>query len=230
MSINLRTMAINNFMQKEKFLNQFNSMYPSAGYMIENEQFTLPDFCKFCSIYGYSYGESTITVDGKIFNLEQGQYFGLGVRDTMTAVAQGKLFIIVRLGYIVPNTIGWVEKQGRLSYIDGCSDSLLVYPARMGDASLNLLYFPPGIEQTFHRHPSIRIGCVIAGEGFREDGDNNTVTSDLTVGMAFCLNEQERHRFKTNRSSLTVVAFHPDGDWGPTDHNHTMLNRTYLDK
>ncbi len=218
-------------MQKEKFLNQFNSMYPSAGYMLNNEEFTLPDFCKFCSIYGYSYGDSKITVDGKVFNLEQGQYFGLGVRDSASVSTKDKLFIVVRLGYIVPNTLGWVEKQGRLSYIDGCSDSLLVYPARMGDASLNLLYFPPGIEQTFHRHPSIRLGCVIDGSGFREDGDgNNTSTTDLTPGMAFCLKEQERHRFKTDRSSLTVIAFHPDGDWGPTDHNHTMLNRTYVDK
>lgn len=212
-------------------LEIFKSMYPSAGYMFENEKITLPTFCKFCSIYGYSYGKSTISVDNKKYELEQGQYFGLGVTDHVTIDAVDKLFVVVRLGYIVPNTIGWVEKQGRLSYIDGCSDSLLVYPARMGDASLNLLYFPPGINQTFHRHPSIRLGCVIEGHGFSDVGENDLIeTNNLTKGDSFGLVEQERHRFKTTDSSMTVIAFHPDGDWGPTDHNHTMINRTYQNK
>lgn len=218
-------------MLEGKMLDVFKNMYPSAGYMFENEEVSLPEFCKFCSIYGYSYGNSSIIVDGKEYKLEKGQYFSLGVTDKVSVNSTDKLFVVVRLGYIVPNNIGWVEKQGRLSYIDGCSDSLLIYPARLGDSSLNLLYFPPGIDQTFHRHPSIRLGCVIDGEGFSDVGENNSVeTRSLTSGNSFCLLEQERHRFKTKDSSMTVIAFHPDGDWGPTDHNHTMLNRTYKDR
>ncbi len=218
-------------MLEGKKLEVFKNMYPSAGYMFENEEFDLPEFCKFCSIYGYSYGNSTLVVDGKTYTLEKGQYFGLGVTDRASVKTVDKLFLVVRLGYIVPNTIGWIEKQGRLSYIDGCSDSLLVYPARLGDPSLNLLYFPPGIDQTFHRHPSIRLGCVVEGEGSSDSGEFNSIeTKSLTVGSSFCLHEQERHRFKTSESSMTVIAFHPDGDWGPTDHNHTMLNRTYKDR
>lgn len=214
-----------------KKLELYNSMYPSAGYMFENEQATLPEFCKFCSVYGYSYGDATITVDGKKHTLEKGQYFGLGVKESVSVDATDKLFVIVRLGYLVPSTIGWVETKGRLTYIDGCSDSLLVYPARLGDASLNLLYFPPGIEQSFHTHPSIRLGCVIDGKGVSSHGDSGKVHEDnLVYGTSFCLIEQERHRFRTEDSSMTVIAFHPDGDWGPTDHNHTMLNRTYLEK
>jgi quercetin dioxygenase-like cupin family protein len=218
-------------MIKGEKIEMFDNMYPSAGYMFNNQQITLPNFCKFCSIYGYSYGNSCITVDGKNYQLEKGQYFGLGVNDSVNINAVNKLFVIVRLGYIVPNTIGWVEKIGRLSYIDGCSDSLLVYPARLGDASLNLLYFPPGINQTFHRHPSMRLGCVIDGKGFSEVGESNSVElSALTNEDSFGLIAQERHRFKTTDSSMTVVSFHPDGDWGPTDHNHIMVNRTYQDK
>jgi len=38
----------------------------------------------------------------------------------------------------------------------------------------------------------------------------------------------ENHRFRTVDSTMTVIAFHPDGDWGPTDHTHTMINRTYI--
>ena len=218
-------------MLKGKKLELYDSMYPAAGYMFENEQVTLPKFCKFCSIYGYSYGNSAINVDGKIHTLEKGQYFGLGVKESVSVTATDKIFIIVRLGYLVPNTIGWVETQGRLTYIDGCSDSLLVYPARLGDSSLNFLYFPPGINQSFHTHPSVRLGCVIAGSGYSQHGNAGDEQEDLlAIGTSFCLEQQERHRFRTTESSMTVIAFHPDGDWGPTDHNHTMLNRTYLDK
>jgi quercetin dioxygenase-like cupin family protein len=213
-------------------LDQLKSMYPTHAWLLENNStFELPQWAKFCSVYGYSYGNSTITVDSKTYVLEKGQYFALTVDQSLTATSDNKLFIITRLGYRVPNQVGWVENKGRLSYIDGCSDSLLVYPARLGDSSLNLLYFPPGIDQTFHRHPSIRMGCVIDGNGFSEHGElNNELVDQLDPGTSFCLVEQERHRFKTTDSSMTVIAFHPDGDWGPTDHNHTMLNRTYLDK
>jgi len=210
-------------------LNLWDTMYPSSGYMLTAGNFVLPDFCQHCSIYGYSYGASQLTVDGKTIALEAGQYFGLTVNNNMSAIVSDQLFLIVRLGYRVPNQIGWVEAKGRLSYIDGCSDSLLVYPARLGDSSLNLLYFPPGISQSFHTHPSIRLGCVIAGSGYSQHGNPGAEQEDaLTVGVSFCLQEHERHRFRTADSSMTVIAFHPDGDWGPTDHNHTMLNRTYL--
>ena len=46
----------------------------------------------------------------------------------------------------------------------------------------------------------------------------------------FCIEEREVHRFSTSNEEMVVLAFHPDGDWGPTDHNHTMLNRTYINK
>ena len=127
--------------------------------------------------------------------------------------------------------MGWVEKQGRLSYIDGCTDSLLIYPPRQGDPSLNFLNFPAGIDQTKHLHPSVRFGCVIAGNGISDVWVNGKVESHkLATGVNFCLEENEQHRFKTVDSSMTVIAWHPDGDWGPTDHNHTMLNRTYISK
>jgi hypothetical protein len=205
-------------------------MYPSIGFMIENTEFHLPNYAQYCSLYGYSYGDSVIEADGKKYKLEKKQYFGLHVLEKGSVATESKLFLIIRLGHITPNTVGWVEEKGRLSYIDGCSDSLLVYPSRLGDPSLNLLYFPPGIDQTFHRHPSIRLGCVIHGSGFSCFGEiGNTEERVLESGMGFCLTEQERHRFRTEQNSMVVVAFHPDGDWGPTDKNHTMLNRTYIE-
>lgn len=211
-------------------LNQLNSMYPSLGFMIENNEFILPNYAQYCSIYGFSYGNSIIELDGKKYFLEKNQYFGLKVLEKGSVKTDSKLFLIIRLGYIIPNTLGWVEAKGRLSYIDGCSDSLLVYPSRLGDPSLSLLYFPPGISQTFHRHPSIRLGCVINGSGLSCYGESGLEEEKiLETGTGFCLIEQERHRFKTLDSSMMVVAFHPDGDWGPTDKNHSMLNRTYVE-
>ena len=210
-------------------LEQWNTMYPSSGYMVEKGEFTLPDFCKHCSIYGYSYGYTQLTIDGKSQNLEAGQYFAFSVNHEMSATVTDKLFLVVRLGYRVPNQVGWIETKGRLSYIDGCSDSLLVFPARLGDSSLNLLYFPEGINQSFHTHPSLRLGCVVSGAGFAQHGKKGKEEEvALLPGVSFCLQEQEHHRFRTTDSSMTVIAFHPDGDWGPTDHNHSMINRTYL--
>ena len=60
---------------------------------------------------------------------------------------------------------GPVEATGRLKYIDGCTDSLLIPPVKKGDPCLNHLHFPKNIRQTPHTHPSHRIGIVINGEG-----------------------------------------------------------------
>lgn len=214
----------------DKGISQLDTMYPTFSCMLEpGDQLNYPADPRFGSIYGYSYGKNAIKIGEKIHFLEAGQYFSLWAGEHIPEYnMESKLLLIVRLGYKCQNNIGWIESQGRLSYIDGCTDSLLIYPPRMGDPSLNLLYFPTGIEQTRHLHPSIRVGCVVAGEGWSDVWENGEVTSNkLEVGMHFCLNENELHRFRTEGSSMTVIAWHPDGDWGPTDHNHTMLNRTY---
>lgn len=223
-------------------INQLDSMYPAFNYMFDAGcEVTLSHESKWASLYGYSFGSNKIKIGNNIHFLEKGQYFSLFTGDNVPEFdVNAKLFLVVRLGYKCQNTIGWVEKQGRLSYIDGCTDSLLIYPPRMGDPSLNLLHFPAGIEQTKHLHPSIRIGCVIDGEGWADYWNNGGfTTTKLTTGSNFCLEENEQHRFRTEQidhtqekwhQSMTVIAWHPDGDWGPTDHNHTMLNRTYIKK
>ena len=53
---------------------------------------------------------------------------------------------------------GPLEREGRLRYIDGCSDTLLVSPPRRGDPCLNHLHGPPGTRQSPHTHPSARVG------------------------------------------------------------------------
>lgn len=213
-------------------ISQLDSMYPAANWMLIQQTQTLPEYTKWGSLYGYSFGDSTITIGNKIHELENNQYFSLFIGNNSVIVeTTSQLFLVVKLGYKCQNTVGWAEEKGRLSYIDGCTDSLLVYPPRQGDPSLNLLHFPSGIDQSQHTHPSIRIGCVIDGHGVSDTWSNGVQLShDLVTGVNFCLEENELHRFRTSDSSMTVIAWHPDGDWGPTDHNHTMLNRTYIGK
>jgi quercetin dioxygenase-like cupin family protein len=68
---------------------------------------------------------------------------------------------------------------------------------------------------------------VISGRGKASLRDSEI---DLVPGVMFALEEKELHRFRTSDSEevMKIIAFHPDGDWGPTDENHTMINRTYI--
>lgn len=217
-------------------LDALDSMYPSYGFL--TDYYRSFDEFYYSTLYGYATGPVNIKVNPNLFDedetdtitLEGGQYISLPLRDdsvVIQTVSESLFFGVFRLGFIGQFVVGQVENRGRLCYIDGCSDSLLVYPPRQGDPSLNSLHFPPGIKQSFHTHPSIRMGFIAEGSGLAwRNGPNEH--EPLKKGQAFMLSEQELHRFSTHSEGMTVIAFHPDGDWGPTDQNHTMLNRTYL--
>ena len=135
--------------------------------------------------------------------------------------------------------------DGRLPYIDGCSDTLLVSPVVKGAPCLNHLHFPPNIKQTQHTHPSGRAGVVIRGRGRcvvempREYGDDNNAIDrlewTLEPGTAFVIPANVRHAFETTagpgeeEETLDVFAFHPDSDFGPAPTDHPMVNRTVVD-
>lgn len=212
------------------FLNETNSamidmtdtMYPSMSYKIisNNEIFKIPDFS---TIYGIVLDGKVLAYNGKK-EINKHEYFCL-TSHQKEIIVQGHVQIFVRHGFKGQNTVGGpVEESGRLCYIDNCSDTLLIYPPRSGDSSMSLLSFPPNIVQRFHTHPSIRLGVIIRGKGFAETTDGKFT---LEPGVAFCVKEREIHRFVTEDSNLDAISFHPDGDWGPTDDNHTLLNRTY---
>ena len=44
----------------------------------------------------------------------------------------------------------------------------------------------------------------------------------------FCLPEGDVHSFKTSTQIMDIIAYHPDSDFGPTDENHPMLNKTLI--
>lgn len=121
---------------------------------------------------------------------------------------------------------GPVEGRGRLRYIDGCTDSLLIPPQMRGEPCLNHLHFPPSVEQTFHSHPSFRAGVVLRGSG-RCDADGGP--HPLAEGDVFHIPAEARHRFVTTDTSMDVIAFHPDSDFGPTHDDHPMINRTLVE-
>lgn len=176
--------------------------------------------------YGYVYsGSSSLLSSSLAMHLRPRHYFCLNEDFTLKG---GQGIVIERVGYRGMNSVGGpVENWGRLKYIDGCTDSLLVAPVKMGDPCLNALFFPENIDQTAHTHPSMRVGMVIDGRG-------SCVTPEgeftLEPGRVFIIHEDGRHRFRTGPGEgLTVVAYHPDSDFGPQDEDHPMINRTIVD-
>ncbi|WP_429334870.1 cupin domain-containing protein [Paraburkholderia sp. 35.1] len=163
--------------------------------------------------------------------LHAGQYFCVPGRFSLHA-RNSRGIIMRRAGWRGLFMIGGpVEHRGRLRYIDQCSDTTLVQPVRRGDPCLNLLYFPAGVFQTAHTHPSDRLGLVLSGRGTcvaRNAGADARVA--LEAGMIFCIHANGRHHFATDRGDeMRVLAYHPDSDCGPTDDDHPMINRTIVD-
>lgn len=142
----------------------------------------------------------------------------------------GQGIVIEMFGYkMSEQTVSIFNKEipGNLSYIDGCSNSVLVPPPRNGEPCLNYLYFPPGINQTYHTHPSVRIGMIFSGNGIAELKDQTYILKPYT---AFILDRFCLHRFRTEDSHMSLVAFHPDSDDGPTDEHNPMKARTYISR
>ena len=179
--------------------------------------------------YGYVVsGEARVRAERFDVRAEAGGFFC--VPGELELDAAGRVVVIERYGFRGLLTAGRIEDTGRLSYIDGCSDTILVPPPRRGDPVLNHLHFPRGVEQTQHTHPSIRLGIVARGEGVAFQLGERGFELPLTEGCVFLLHEHELHSFRTTESDepMDVIAFHPDSDWGPTNGVHPMLNRTYM--
>ena len=167
----------------------------------------------------------------QVFTLTQGMYFCV---PGSVSVHGGCGILISSLRYHGMFMIGGpIEKKGRLLYMDGCSDALLVPPTIKGDPCLNHLHFPPSISQTRHTHPSIRIGVVTSGKGRcivpeNENGTGSDIKIPLTPGQIFVIPAGGQHSFFTDDSTLDIIAYHPDSDTGPTHDDHPMINRTFV--
>jgi quercetin dioxygenase-like cupin family protein len=169
-------------------------------------------------------GDCVLETDAGRFVLRAGMFF---VVPGAGRVEGGAGMAISRLGYLGLFQVGGpVEATGRLRYIDGCSDTLLVCPPVLGEPCLNHLHMPPGTDQTAHTHPSERIGVIVRGTGeCRTPGG----TFALRPGMGWRIPTGCLHSFFTREEPLDVLAWHPDSDFGPTHDHHPMVNRTFVD-
>lgn len=168
-------------------------------------------------------GPTELTCESGSFLLGAGMYFAAPGRLRLRG---GRGLVVTREGYRGFFHLGGpVENTGRLRYIDGCTDSLLVPPVLLGDPCLNLLHIPHRTRQSAHTHPSVRVGLIVRGSG-------ECVTPEgrfpLRPGLAFVIPEGTLHSFHTDREALVVIAYHPDSDFGPTHECHPMVNRTIL--
>lgn len=147
-------------------------------------------------------------------------------------VGNVRIQIVTQLGYHGLLQCGRHEEEwGRLTYINGGSDTMLLSPPKRGDPCLNALYMPPGVDQTPHTHPSLRAGIIVAGKGSCRTADAEFL---LEAGSTFLLPPESRHSFHTpeestrDQTTLHIIVMHPDSDTGPTDEEHAMKNRTYF--
>ena len=171
-------------------------------------------------------GEPQLSYDGDHFRLRPGMYFVLPSQCSVFGRGSRGL-VVSRLGYAgLTQWGGPVEAQGRLRYIDGCSDTLLVCPPLRGDPCLNHLHLPPHTRQSAHTHPSERVGVILRGAGECRTPDG---VFALAPGMGWRIPAGCLHSFFTTDSSLDVLAWHPDSDFGPTHDNHPMVNLTLVD-
>jgi hypothetical protein len=176
--------------------------------------------------FGYVHdAAATLEVPAGTFVLNQGMYFA--VPSSCRISGPGRGIVMTKLDYRGVFMIGGpIEAHGRLRYIDGCTDSLLIPPQLAGDPCLNSLYFPPNVSQTEHTHPSIRMGLIVRGGGQCRTREG---TYPLSPGQLFIIQANGLHSFRTMEQELVVLAFHPDSDFGPTDLVHPMINRTLVD-
>lgn len=194
-----------------------------------------------CEVYGVLGSDLQIEGDGTLFGFSwdglthskdyfpdfpNSTVFSLPFYDGIE-IAGGTGYCVVRRNYIgLPAMAGPIEEVGRLKYIDGCSDTLLIGPPVIGDPCMNLLHFPPSIDQTMHTHPSIRVGLIHRGRGFCRTA---TGKHPLNEGDMFILHPDAEHAFQTIDSPMTLTVFHPDSDTGPSHDDHPMLNRTIVE-
>lgn len=173
-------------------------------------------------------GTVTIEIDGESQTIGPLRYFALPVCQSLVITGDAAGFLVHRIDYFgLPMVGGPVEERGRLKYIDGCSDSLIISPPLKGDPCFNLLHFPAGIDQTRHTHPSIRAGLIHKGKGVCHTANS---TEDLLPGKMFILYPDAIHAFSTmGTDGMWLTVFHPETDFGPTHEEHPMLNRTIVD-
>ncbi|CAJ1370975.1 unnamed protein product [Effrenium voratum] len=180
------------------------------------------------AVFAYcSLGRVTVTDRKGRLELCAGQYGAFAAPLSLALAPATRLVAVHAEPFTALRSCGGpVEPKGRLRYVDGCSDTLLLAPPKLSDPCLNLLHFPAHISQTAHTHPSLRCGLIAGGAGYCQHPGGQL---QLKPGMVWAIPAETVHSFHTKAQELNVIAYHPDTDWGPQDEDHPMLNRTWVD-
>lgn len=246
------TLSFVNFIEPETgliFDDSNHPKYPIRYYHVINGQGFVPEEDKSYYVFIYE-GEATIKIDQGIQSFMPKDTYAChhGVFDLCGSFKGVVIEVLSNHGvykdqkYRAQTTIGGVvEEEGRLKYIDGCTDSILIHPVKKGMPCLNHLHFPKETTQTPHTHPTHRIGLVIRGRGHCVTPFGNL---PLETGCIFIIKEYDgtskaagldgniyeagTHKFDTSESAMDVIAFHPDSDFGAEDEFHPMINRTIV--
>ncbi len=168
-------------------------------------------------------GTAVLRSAARSYTLQSGMYAAF-IEGELRGSGTG--LVVTRLGVFGMFQLGGpIEARGRLNYIDGCSDSILLGPPRLGDPCLNHLHIPRATRQAQHHHPSLRVGVIARGSGrcVTPRGEHR-----LEPGLGFVIASDALHSFFTDDESLDVVVYHPESDTGPTDDDHPMINRTII--
>jgi hypothetical protein len=195
--------------------------FPTAFYAWNQEPLNLSTNS---THFGYvAQGKAFLRSDSGDFTLKRGMFFCV---PNKLQISGGEGVIITRIGYRGIFSLGGpIENEGRLRYIDGCRDTLLIPPLLKGDPCLNALYFPKNIVQTPHTHPSVRAGMVASGRG---ECMTLNGTFALKAGSAFVIAPEALHSFNTYEDKMVVIAYHPDSNFGATHEDHPMVNLTMV--
>lgn len=204
-----------------KIYDLTNDVFPANLYAFDGSFLSLNT--KNASYIGFVFSDKiTISCSSGTFEIQEGMYFSCA--DFIEVQGIGKAIIIEQFNHHAFFQLGGpIEHTGRLKYIDGCTDSLLISPIVMGNPCLNLLQIPKYTFQSQHTHPSFRIGIVVKGHGTCVTPKGNF---PLIAGQIFVIPTDAYHSFTTEHEDLLVVAYHPDSDFGPTHENHPMINKT----
>src|ERR1041385_7441813 len=125
-------------------------VYPTLVYGWHGAALTLPSDATHYGIV--TEGESVLRDRHGAFRLQAGMFFVCPSKCVVESES-GRGLVISRPGYRGLWQIGGpLETEGRLQYIDGCTDSLLVSPPRLWQPRLNHLHIPPHTNQSPHTH------------------------------------------------------------------------------
>jgi len=161
------------------------------------------------------------------FPLPAGMYFSLPEAGVLDGATSAGFVVTCPTYHGVFGLGGPIEHRGRLAYVNGGTNSVLIPPPLLGDPCLHAMYLPPQVEQTMHTHPSYRIGMLVNGKGQVETPNG---VDAIAPGDIFLIPADQEHRFCTATQGLCAVVFHPDSEVGFSHRQNPMLQRTLVEE